>query len=575
MKLRSKLIVMGILFLILPSLTIGIIGQRSATASLDDAGKIGLKNDVRMAIKLIHSTNEEVKSGNLSLTDAQEKIKTMLIGPMGADHKRPIDKTIDIGKNGYFFVLDKNGVEIAHPSVEGKSIWDTADKNGVMLGQEIIKNALNGGGYTYYQWPLPDSKTDAPKITYSELDPDWGWVVAAGSYMMDFNSASTHILHVIWITLVISLLLGTAALWMFSNYLSKPIQQIAALAKQVAQGDLTGSALRIKNKDEIGHLAQDFNSMTANLRKVIGQVVDSSLQVSSTSEQLAASSEQTSLAAEQIAQSIQEVAAGADTQLANTVKVSEVASNISEDMDTINENINTVTKASMKTAQTAVSGNQVIQKATEQMNIINQQSTDMVDRISVLGNNSNEIVNIVTLITTIANRTNILALNASIEAARAGEHGKGFAVVAGEIRKLAEQTGTAAGEINQLIQVIQKDIIESVSSMKQGDIYIKEGIIMINEAGKSFQDIDKDVDQVAQQLQQVIQLSQKIHDSKDQLVQAIEQVTQITKQSAENTQNVAAAAEEQNASMEEVSAAASTLAKIAEELHDSVKVFKV
>ncbi len=575
MNLRTKLMIVSLLFLMLPSLTIGLVGQHSAKTSLDDAGRIGLKNDVRMAVKLINSLDQEVKAGHITLPEAQERVKTLLIGPLGADHKRPIDKSIDVGENGYFFIMDQKGMELGHPVIEGKSIWDAVDKNGVKLGQEIVRNAIADGGFTYYEWPLPNSEKVAPKITYSELDPNWGWVVAAGSYMMDFNSAANRIFNIIWITIAASLLLGITMIWLFANHLSKPLIQIAKQAKRVAEGDLSGEAVNVGNKDEIGQLAHDFNVMKDNLQKVIGEVRDASLHVSSTSEQLAASSEQTSQVAEQITLSIQEVASGAEKQLASSVELSQVVSRISDNVVTINQNIETATGASMKTAQTAENGNTVIKKTMEQMEVINRQSTDMVKRIALLGEKSDEIASIITLITDIANQTNLLALNASIEAARAGEHGRGFAVVAGEVRKLAEQSGAAAGEINALIELIHNEIKDSILTMEISDSSVKDGIVMIHQAGESFEGIAKEVDQVASQMQHVIKLSQEINAGKDQLVQAIENVTQVSEKSAEYTQDVAASAEEQNASMEEVSAAAATLAKIAEQLQEAVNIFKI
>lgn len=122
------------------------------------------------------------------MEEAQERVRTELIGPKQDDGTRTIDKKVDLGENGYFFVLDEKGVLIAHPSIEGQSIWEEEDENGRKFGQEMVNKGMEGGGFTYYDWPLPnDAETIAPKVTYVEQETNWGWIVAASTYMMDFN----------------------------------------------------------------------------------------------------------------------------------------------------------------------------------------------------------------------------------------------------------------------------------------------------------------------------------------------------------------------------------------------------
>lgn len=574
-KIRTKLLVIMLILLIVPLVVIGLISYNSAKTSLNQLAATGLQNDVHMALQLIDSLNEEVNKGNLSLEDAQEKVRVSLLGEK-QDGKRPINKQIDIGENGYFFVIDKEGLLLAHPSLEGKNIWDTEDPNGNKVGKMIVEDALNDDGFVEYDWPLPGNpdKT-APKITYAKMDANWGWIVSAGSYLQDFNSEANKILYALSLTIIVFTVIGLILTLLFARHISKPLGLIANRIKQVADGDLNIDRAQIKNKDEIGELAQDFDRMTEHLREIIGQVTMTSQQVAATAEELSASSEETGRATEQISTSIQDVSTGAERQVDSADQARRVVTEISAGIEQIASSVLSANDSSQEASQTANSGNQVVSKAVEQMKLINEKSIAMVDVVNMLGDKSNEIGKIVSLITEIAEQTNLLALNAAIEAARAGEHGKGFAVVADEVRKLAEQSGKAAGQISQLIREIQNDTEHAVIAMNDSQIVVEEGITLVDHAGNSFNDITKAVDKVSSKMQEVSAAVQQINAGTQTMVNAIDEITETVKEGAENTQSVAAAAEEQNASIEEISAVAHTLSKMADELQEAVQKFRL
>jgi methyl-accepting chemotaxis protein len=575
-SIRFKLITISLLLLAVPTLVIGILSFNSAKSSLDDLGKVGLKNDVRMAIKLIDSLNREVESGNITLEKAQEQVKVSLLGEKNGDGTRPIDKTIDIGENGYLFVMDKEGKLLAHPASEGNNIWGSEDPNGVKVGKSIIEAAINGDGFSYYSWPLPSNPDEiAPKVTYAEVDSNWGWVVSAGTYTQDFNKSADNIFATVVITLGISLLVGIGVILLFVQKLIKPIVQISEQVNQVSNGNLDVEALEVKSKDEVGKLAHDFNIMTKSLKEFIEQVSSASHQVAATSEQLTSSAEETSKATEQIAESIQEVAAGADQQVTDINQINDTVNEISNGMDQISSNIQSVTDAAAKAANNAESGNEVINQTAKQMNKIQLKSHESSKVVNILDQKSTEINNIISLITDISEQTNLLALNAAIEAARAGEHGKGFAVVADEVRKLAEQSNGSAGKISQLITEIQKETQRAVQSMDEGNHAVEEGMSMVNQAGKAFKDIYEAVEQVSNETQEVSAAIQQINAGTQDMVYSMNSITEISNGSAGNTQQVASASEEQNASMEEISAAANTLSEMAEELQHSISRYKI
>lgn len=272
-SLRTKLIIVSLIFLAVPSLLIGIIGYNSAVSSLNTLGSEGLKTEVRMTIEMIEALDNQVKAGKISLADAQEEVKEAILGKKNANGQRPINTNLNLGKHSFIFIINSKGVEIAHPNFEGKDVWDIKTSDGVYSTQEVVKAANNGGGFVTYAWPLPDNPdVDVEKITYAEQDPNWNWIVCAGAYLPDFNAGAHRVLYILLITLGISLLAGMIVILWFSIKMTKPILQVAEQAKSIAIGDYTQERIKVKRKDEIGELVLSFNIMKENQKKAEEQV---------------------------------------------------------------------------------------------------------------------------------------------------------------------------------------------------------------------------------------------------------------------------------------------------------------
>ncbi|ADU30601.1 methyl-accepting chemotaxis protein [Evansella cellulosilytica] len=398
-------------------------------------------------------------------------------------------------------------------------------------------------------------------------------IVAEHSEQTTAESATAMIL--ILIISAVALVIAIVGGFIISTMISKPIVKLAQISERLADGDLTVDSLTVKSRDEIYVLNESFRNMTNNFRKMVAQIASNTDQVAASSEQLSSSADETTKATTTITGSIQSVATGAETQVQSTGAAKEVVKDIAVGMKQITESVELVSSFANDAGDKSNNGKVVIEKAMKQMDKINSKTAEISDVVQQLGDKSKEIGSIISLITDVAEQTNLLALNAAIEAARAGEHGRGFAVVADEVRKLAEQSNKSAEEIRHLIHYIQEDIDRSVTMMGEGRESVEGGLTLVNDAGNEFETISLSVNDLTTQIAQILRAVKENTEGTNKMQTFIEEAAKIAEESASYSQNVAASTEEQMASMEEISASAETLSSMAEELLNEVRKFKV
>ncbi|PYI52997.1 methyl-accepting chemotaxis protein [Paenibacillus flagellatus] len=573
-KIRHKLIAVLLLLLALPTLVVGLVSYNVSKSETDKLIESKLQSNVRLAVEMVGLMDASVQSGAMTAEAAQEKVKSMLIGEKGQDGKRPINPNIDIGPNGYFFIMDAKGTLLGHPLLEGQNIWDKRTSDGYLYIQDMIAKAQAGGGNTYYLWPLPNSDKEAMKITYAELDPKWNWVIAAGSYMMDYNAGQKHILSVLTLTLAGCLAVGAVVSWLFAQHISKPIARVAARTRRIAEGDLSADALDVRNRDEIGQLAADFTIMNDHLQSLVVHVQAGAEHVLASSQELSSSIDETTKASRDIAASVQHIATGMETQSVSTRESSRAMEEMAVGISRIAATSSSAFDASVHTSEAAEEGYRFMQKSVEQMNRVSSTVAELADVIQKLDRRSKEIGEIVQVMTGIASQTSLLALNASIEAARAGEQGRGFMIVAGEVKKLAVQSESSAQEVIALVDAIQADIGYAVRSMTKGENEVREGVALSRETGESFKRILDATRSVVEHIQEASSSAEQMSASSEQVAASLQEMARITETGASGTQTILASSEEQLATMEQLAVQADQLSRLAERLQDAVAKFR-
>lgn len=572
---QFKFAIISFSLLILPTLLLGVGSYRVAKNQMDKDGRQLLKNSVEMTLLLIDQYQQQVDAGEISLAEAQEKVRIFMLGEKTPEGTRPINKNIYLGENGYLLAYTQDGVEAAHPSLEGKNVWEVADKkNGDLFVQKQIQEGnKEGGGYLTYWWTLPGSEKIAEKISYQKTDTNWGWVVSAGTYMQDFNKGAKNIFYVMLVILISAFVVGTVIITLFARHISIPINKINEAVKTVADGNLAISELNIKNRDETGELAASFNRMASNIRTLIKDVKTSSDTVLKSSKLLEEIVEQNTASINQVAVAVSEIAAGASQQAMDTengvINIKELA----EDIEHVADASVKTNNIASKTAELSKKGLSAVELLTEKSEENSDASLKTGKIIVEMDKNSSEISAITEAISQIAEQTNLLALNAAIEAARAGENGRGFAVVAEEVRKLAMQSSESATKVKELIDKIQDNSKTAVKAMEHGSTIVEEQKEAVLEARSIFLEISKSISEMTDNILEIKESSGGMDNKKNQLVQVLENLSAATEESSASTEEVSATTEEQLASIQQISSNMQELQKLSEKLNDAVNKF--
>lgn len=404
-----------------------------------------------------------------------------------------------------------------------------------------------------------------------------------GMYILSYKPVAVYmgminnLKFILFGVIILSILLTSVAIYFSSRTITKPILAAAKQAELLANGDLTVEIAEdsLKRKDELGKLSNSFATMIQNLRTIIMQITDASGQVAASSQELYASGEQVGQAAENVGSTILEIASGAEEQ---SSQIDSALSNLGNLMNQINEvNIGTsnMEKTTAQMIDDIARGSSSTTQSIDQINNLKADTERTSNVISDLGSTSNQIGQIIEVISGIAQQTNLLALNAAIEAARAGEAGKGFSVVADEVKKLAEESADSSGRIAKLIVEVRNGVDTAVNMMDSSVKSVNASVQAIEENGEIFSVINGQAKQLENIVADVAQSVKIMTGTSDGFERTMQEINEVSQEFAANSEGVAASSEEQIALTEEIVSASKAMASMSEELSGEIKKFKL
>lgn len=569
---------MSILVLVISNVSIGIFGFFIARDQLDKKAETILKNSVESALQMIHVAQHSVEGGDASLGEAQEMVKEHLIGKLGSDGKRSMDSSIDLGENGYIYILSQDGTLLGHPSLEGENAWEFTDKSDgkTLFIQDSIKKAISGGGFTYYDWFFPGSEDVGRKVIYNSIDQEWGWIVAAGSYEVDFNKGANYLLKYTGIGVGFFTLLVSVLMYNFSSRLGKALEGVTTRAEKIANLDVTEDISKdlTSRKDEVGLLANSFQSIIDNIRDFIRQITIASDHLAAASSELTASSEQSSRAADEVASAIEDIAKGATHQAMDTENGAKHINDLGILVEKNEEYVLELNTSTSEVDRLKNEGFQILEELVKNTESNNRATKDIENVIYNTNESAAKIANASNMISSIAEQTNLLALNAAIEAARAGEAGRGFAVVAEEIRKLAEQSNGFTEDITGIVTDLNNKTRQAVLTMEEVVSITKLQSESVELTNEKFVGIAKALERADAAIGLINKSGEEINNKKDIIVDIIQNLSAISEENAAGTQEAAASVEEQTATMAEIANASEALEELARDMKDSIAKFK-
>jgi len=543
LTLKSKMLLLALL----PVILFAVVLSGAAAKILLDLAEDEVKETRE---RLVQESRRELQHYmQIAMGSVQALYDGAAQGDMASrDQAIAILSKIKYGKDSYFFGYDSQVIRLFRgdsPVDVGKSFTGRQDPNGVRVNDELVRVAKDGSNYVQYSSPLPNNESVlVPKLAYSYYLPKWDLALGTAvnldgveAQVAEVEAAieervSTILTSILVIAVIMLVVFGVLGLTL-SNAFLRPLQQIKANLDDIAagEGDLT-RRLPVASQDELGELAGSFNRFVEKIHGLVRQIAEMTTQLTGLVGEVAAQAQRSEQAMERQRHETDQVATAINEMSAAAHEVARSAQGAAE--------------AAQQTDSEGQAAKKVVDGSIDRIHALVEDIRESGVSLDNLQQDVQSIVSVLDVIRSIAEQTNLLALNAAIEAARAGEAGRGFAVVADEVRALASRTQQSTQEIQGMIDRLQGGTRDAVTAMRRssdaGEITSEQA----NQAGASLDAIAQLIGtinamnaQIASAAEEQTAVAEEINRSVHQIAVAVESVADETRQGAETSRSLA------------------------------------
>ncbi len=460
--------------------------------------------------------------------------------------------------------VDSNGDRILN-SPAGDRIVEKVLQN----GEEYFSSAVSLDGVMNYGYFMP--------VYQNGSDDEIIGMVFVGTDKENKDAVVNGIIFGIGAAVCVAMILCIGVGLKLATSISHNIKKSISIMGKVAEGDLTVwvDDKMLKRKDEIGDLSRVTVKLKDTLKGILKGISQNSESLLEASRALGNAADTTNGTMNEVQNAVSQVVANSTEQSKNSESTSEnmriMGEHITEtstEVDTLNQNAASMQKSSKKTADTLAQ----LCHINEEVERIIGEVKEQTDRTNASIQKINAAME---FITSIAEETNLLSLNASIEAARAGESGRGFAVVADQIKKLAEQSNQSGHEIEETTKALMEDSAREMEIMQRMQEIITEQSGSMQETRANVSEVLKEIEASMQSILQIRESTGRLAESRGEVMEAVEQLSQIAHDNVDSTQQTYTETQEVLDTFKQVYDSAGQLKKIADELAESMQYFKM